>query len=66
MRAAWIGEFGKLALTVLIFSVVFAYVRPISVMALFAGFIAAQLMTFAGLLLADKREPEETTSNNDG
>ena len=66
MRAAWIGELGKLALTVLIFSVVFAYVRPISVMALFAGFIAAQLMTFAGLLLADKRESEETTSNNDG
>ena len=66
MRAAWIGELGKLALTVLMFSVVFALVRPISVMALFAGFIAAQLMTFAGLLLRDKTETEETTSNNNG
>ena len=47
MRAAWIGELGKLALTVLMFSVVFALVRPISAMALFVGFIAAQLMTFA-------------------
>ena len=66
MRAAWIGELGKLALTVLIFSVVFALVRPISVMALFAGFIGAQLMTFAGLLMGDKQVTEETTSNNDG
>ena len=66
MRAAWIGELGKLALTVLMFSVVFAFVRPISAMALFVGFIATQLMTFAGLLLQDKTETEETTSNNNG
>ena len=65
MRAAWIGELGKLALTVLMFSVVFALVRPISGVALFAGFIAAQLMTFAGLL-GGKRDKEETTSNNNG
>ena len=66
MRAAWIGELGKLALTVLMFSVVFALVRPISVMALFVGFIAAQLMTFAGLLLRDKTETDETTRKHNG
>ena len=66
MRAAWIGELGKLALTVLMFSVVFALVRPISAMALFVGFIAAQLMTFAGLLLRDKTEIEETTRKHNG
>ncbi len=66
MRAVWIGELGKLALTVLMFSVVFALVRPISVMALFVGFIGAQLMTLAGLLLSDKQEQDETTSNNNG
>jgi len=58
IRAAYIGELGKLAITVLMFSIVFAAVRPLSVAALFAGFIAAQLMTFAGLLMRDG--PQET------
>ena len=55
VRAAYIGELGKLALTVLLFSMAFTLVRPLSAGALFAGFIAAQLMTFAGLLMRDKK-----------
>jgi len=66
IRAAYIGELGKLGLTVLMFSIVFVLVRPLSAAALFAGFIAAQLMTIAGLLLANNQEAEETTSNNNG
>lgn len=66
MRAAWIGELGKLALTILMFSIVFVTVRPLHVAALFAGFIASQLMTFAGLWLRDKEETEETLSNKNG
>lgn len=68
MRAAYIGEVGKLAITVLMFSIIFAAVRPLSAPALFAGFIAAQLMTFAGLLMRDDRktETEEQKSINDG
>jgi ATP synthase protein I len=68
LRAAYIGEVGKLAITVLMFSIIFAAVRPLSVAALFAGFIAAQLMTFAGLLMRDDRttETQEKKSNNDG
>ena len=66
IRAAYIGELGKLALTVLMFSIVFAMVRPLSAAALFAGFIAAQLMTIAGLLLRDGRETDETTRNKNG
>ena len=66
IRAAYIGELGKLGLTVLIFSIVFVLVRPLSAAALFAGFIAAQLVTFAGFLLRDKSATEETTSNNNG
>ena len=54
VRAAYIGELGKLVLTVLMFSMAFTLVRPLSAGALFAGFIAAQLMTFAGLLMRDK------------
>ena len=66
IRAAYIGELGKLGLTVLMFSVAFVLVRPLSPAALFAGFIAAQLVTFAGFLVRDKVTIEETTSNNHG
>ncbi|MDH4125464.1 MAG: ATP synthase subunit I [Gammaproteobacteria bacterium] len=66
VRAAYIGEFGKLAITVAMFAAVFALVRPLSVAALFAGFIAAQLMTFAGLLINDGRHTEQSTRTNDG
>jgi ATP synthase protein I len=50
MRAAWIGELGKVGLTLALFGLVFTAVAPLSAGALFAGFIAAQLATFAGFL----------------
>jgi len=66
MRAAYIGELGKLGLTVLMFSMVFLAVRPLAIGPLFAGFIAAQLMIFAGLLMRDKQGQEEQTSSKHG
>jgi ATP synthase protein I len=66
MRAAWIGELGKLALTVLMFSIVFVTVRPLAAGSLFAGFIAAQLVTFAGLLLRDAGHEALETDNKNG
>ena len=66
MRAAWIGELGKLALTVLMFSIVFVTVRPLAAGALFAGFIVAQLVTFAGFLLRDAGQEELDTDNKNG
>lgn len=53
LRAAYLGELGKLALTVIMFSVIFTVLRPLSAAALFAGFIAAQLVTFAGFLMKE-------------
>ena len=53
VRAAYIGELGKLALTVLMFGVVFTQVEALAAWPLFAGFIAAQLMTAAGFLMRD-------------
>lgn len=50
MRAAWLGEIGKLLLTALLFGVIFAVMKPISVPAVFGGFIAAQLVIFGALL----------------
>ncbi len=66
MRAAWIGELGKLALTVLMFGIVFVTVRPLAAGALFAGFIAAQLVTFAGFLLRDAGHDVLETDNKNG
>jgi len=64
IRAAWIGEIGKLALTVLFFTLVFTLVRPLSAAALFAGFIATQLVAFSGFLM--RGEQEQETSNTNG
>jgi ATP synthase protein I len=58
MRAAWIGEIGKLALTVLFFTLVFTLVRPLSAAALFAGFIVTQLVVFSGFLMRSGQEQE--------
>ena len=63
MGAAWIGEIGKLALTVLLFTLVFTLVRPLSAAALFAGFITAQLVVFAGLLMRDEQDTEQTNGS---
>ena len=58
VRAAYIGELGKLALTALLFGVVFVVVKPLAVLPLFAGFIVAQLVVFAGLLMRDEVSEE--------
>jgi ATP synthase protein I len=64
LRAAWIGELIKLVLTVLIFTLVFTQVRPLSPAALFAGFIVTQLVAFSGLSM--HHETETRTSNRNG
>jgi len=53
LRGAWLGEVGKILLTVLAFGVIFGFVRPIAPPAVFAGFIAAQLVVFGALLVGD-------------
>ncbi len=63
-QAAWIGEMGKLALTVLLFALVFTSVKPLNAAALFAGFIASQLAVFSGLLM--RGDTDITTSNTNG
>ncbi len=52
------------ALTVLMFSIVFALVRPLAPIPLFTGFIATQLVVIVGLVLRDKQDG--VTSNNNG
>jgi ATP synthase protein I len=63
LRAAWVGEAGKLALTVLIFVLVFTQVRPLSAAALFAGFIVTQLVAFSGLLMRSETDTQSSNTN---
>lgn len=62
MRGAWVGEIGKFALTVLLFGVVFAVVRPLSFVAVLAGFILAQLV----ILIAPVLEGGARKTHSDG
>ena len=66
IQAAYIGELGKLAITVLMFSIVFVLVRPLAAAPLFTGFITTQLATFAGLVMRDKNERNGQSSNQNG
>lgn len=52
VRAAWIGEIGKLVLTALGFGIVFASAWPFSALAVFVGFIAAELAVFTAAFTA--------------
>jgi ATP synthase protein I len=64
MRAAWIGETGKLLLTVLLFAVIFGVVRPLAPLAVFVGFIAAQLTVFGGLLIGNGAPSTEVVTKS--
>jgi ATP synthase protein I len=55
LGAAWLGELGKLVLTAVLFAAVFMLARPISVLAVFGGYIAAQLVILCAPLLGTKR-----------
>lgn len=66
LRAAYLGELGKLVLTALMFGVVFALVRPLAAGALFAGFIVAQLATFAGFLARDRGRDDHGIGDRTG
>jgi ATP synthase protein I len=63
MKAAWIGEIGKLALTVLLFVLVFTQVKPLSAAALFAGFIVTQLVVFSGFLMRGDTDTDKENTN---
>lgn len=65
VRAAYIGELGKLALTVLFFSIVFAAVRPLAGGPLFVTFIVTTMVPLAGLLVRNgAHEAQETVDEH--
>jgi ATP synthase protein I len=64
LRAAWVGELGKILLTAVAFGVVFASVRPLSAPAVFVGFIAAELGIFAAPLIAVHAQGNAVTTKS--
>jgi len=66
VRAAYIGELGKLALTVLLFGIVFIAVRPLAAAPLFATFMVTALVPLAGLLLRHERHGIKETVERNG
>jgi len=63
LRSAWIGEIGKLLLTVLLFAAIFGAVRPLEPLAVFCGFIAAQMVVFGALLLGGGQSTRAITKS---
>ena len=63
LRAAYVGEIGKLALTVLLFSIVFVTVRPLAAAPFFAGFVVTAIAPILGAFTGDKQEKEQETVN---
>lgn len=66
LRAAWIGEIGKLALTVLLFSIVFVTVRPLAAVPFFVVFIATTFAPLLGMFGRGKQEKEQETVSING
>ena len=54
LRAHYAGEFGKLALTMVLFGATFAWGKEIAVLSLFAAYIATLLVYWAALLMFSK------------
>jgi ATP synthase protein I len=63
MHSAWLGEIGKLLLTVLLFAAIFGAVRPLAPLAFFSGFIAAQMVIFGALLVGGAQRTEAITKS---
>jgi len=68
LRAAFTGEALKLLLTAALFALVFSTIKPLNILALFAGFIAAIMVQWVGLIFIGRGRTEkvQATENNDG
>ena len=66
IRAAYIGEIGKLGLTVLLFSIVFTTVRPLAAAPFFTGFVVTAMVPLLGFLIRDKAITVKGTDNKNG
>jgi len=61
VRSFYAGEAGKMALTVLLFAVVFINVRPLHALALFMGFTAVQTLNWVVPFLVSRSETRQTS-----
>jgi ATP synthase protein I len=64
LKAARIGATGKLLLTAALFAVIFGFVRPLAPLAVFVGFIAAQLTVYGAFLMGDGAPRSEAVTKS--
>ena len=62
MRSAWIGEIGKLLMTAFLFGAIFAFVRPLSALAVLCGFIATHSALLPAMYFLQRRSDKMTTT----
>jgi len=56
LRSFYAGEATKLLLTALLFALIFKFIKPLNVAALFGAFIVVQLTHWAAPLVADRKK----------
>ena len=61
VRSFYAGEAGKMALTMLLFAVVFVNVRPLNALALFVGYIATQASNWIVPLMVNRLENKQSS-----
>ncbi len=62
VRSMYAGEFGKIMLTMALFTVVFIQVRPLDALALFAGFALVQSVNWFVPLFMSRAESRQALS----
>lgn len=65
VRSFYAGAFGKLLLTMALFSIVFIQVRPINALALFLGFALVQTLNWIVPLVLAIRDSRRSNSKSD-
>ena len=64
VRSLYAGAAGKMVMTVVLFGFLFAYVKPINAMAVFAGFAGVSVMNWLGPLLVAQLDSKRTRNEN--
>ena len=64
VRSFYAGAAGKMVMTVVLFGFLFAYVKPISALAVFAGFAGVSVMNWLGPILVAQLESKRNRNEN--
>jgi len=64
VRSLYAGATGKMAMTIVLFGFMFAYVKPINALAVFAGFAGVLVVNWVGPFLVAQLESKRNRTEN--